>query len=198
VLAPSSPTVQADFDKLLSAYKTTTAGRTATYVSTPLTSGERLSNWLLRSNPKPEKGHGYEEQLRRLVIEPNRQVARRFVARLRRSLNTVVIDPTALPDMSGWSQEDYHSFWGQVIEKYASKVVFMNGWSYSNGCTYEFLISHLGHAHVLDQAMRPLSRSKGGEMIRTAIRNLEALGQPVDHLEKTWRSLSEESRLRRA
>lgn len=194
MLAPSSPTVHTDFEKLLAAYGTAIVGRTATYVSTPLTTGERLSDWLQRSDPRPAKGPAYQEQLRRIVIEPNRQAASRFVARLRRNLHTVVIDPTALPDMPGWSQRDYHSFWGQVIEKYASKVVFMNGWNYSDGSTYEFLVAHTSQARTLDQAMRPLSRSKGREMIRAAIRSLEQLGLPIDHLEKMSSSLADEAR----
>jgi hypothetical protein len=199
VLGPTSAKVQADFEKLLSVYRTTVAGRSATYVSTPLTTGERLSDWLHQSTPKPEKGVEYDEQLRKLVIEPNRQAAAQFVARLRRGVNVVVIDPTALPDMPGWSQEDYHSFWGQVIERYASKVVFMDGWNYSSGCTYEFLVAHASHARVLDQAMRPLSRSKGREMIRTAIDKLQSLGLPVAHLETMCISLAGESeRLRTA
>jgi hypothetical protein len=77
--------------------------------------------------------------------------------------------------------------------------VFMNGWNYSSGCTYEFLISHSTHARVFDQAMRSLSPSKGREMIRTAIDNLQRLELPVEHLEEICRSLANEhQRLRSA
>lgn len=193
VLTPRSAQMQADFDKLLGVFATIIVGRTATYVSSPLTTGERLSDWLLQSSRSLAKGDDYDRQLRELVIEPNRQAAADFVARLRQESNTVVIAPTALPDMTDWSQEDYQSFWGQVIARYAAKVIFMNGWNYSSGCAYEFLISHKSGAHALDQDIRPLSLAKGQEMIRKAIKKFQVLGLGVDHLEKTYDALGYEA-----
>jgi hypothetical protein len=98
-----------------------------------------------------------------------------------------------MPDMPGWSQDDYHSFWGSVIENYAGRVFFMKGWNYSSGCTYEFLVAHRSGARVLDQASRPLSVAKGQEMIHAAIEELRNRGLPIDQLERIWITLRNEA-----
>jgi hypothetical protein len=84
-----------------------------------------------------------------------------------------VIDPTALGDVSGWAQSDYHRFWTGVIERYAHTVVFLNGWEYSSGCTHEFLAAIRVGAELLREDLAPLRLDEGERRIREAIAHLD-------------------------
>jgi hypothetical protein len=82
-----------------------------------------------------------------------------------------VIDPTALPDLDGWTQEDYYLLWGRVIERYASTVVFLDDWQYSNGCVYEFLVAQRCNARSVDERLNLLTLPDGLDLIQKAIAN---------------------------
>lgn len=112
--------------------------RSAIYVSTPITSGSRFVAW--------RRGAGaalvaddveYVRGRHDSVIEPNRADVAPLVESLRARVDDPVIDPTALEDVPGWEQFDYHSFWTAVIQRYAHTAVFAEGWEYSSGCVLE-------------------------------------------------------------
>ena len=84
-----------------------------------------------------------------------------------------MIDPTALGDVPGWAQSDYHRFWVGVIERYARTVVFLDGWEYSSGCTHEFLAAIRVGAELLRQDLAPLRLDEGERRIRAAIAALD-------------------------
>jgi hypothetical protein len=162
-------------------------GRTATYVSSPLTTGRRAFEWHARmdsvmagdvGNPA-NKGAG---DFRTEVIEPNREQAASYVRELRRQTGRVVIDPTALEDVPGWSQDDYRDFWGRVIERYADTVVLRDGWEYSSGCAYEFLVAHNSGAAVLREDQEPLRVEVGRALLQRAFRENSVGGIQADFL----------------
>jgi hypothetical protein len=170
-------------------------GRTATYVSSPLTTGLRAFEWHARVNPVVAGGVGGPEMLgagdfRTEVIKPNREQAARYVRDLRSRTGRVVIDPTALEDVPGWSQGDYRHFWGRVIERYADTVVFRDGWEYSSGCTYEFLMAQNSGAAVLREDLEPLSLEAGRALLERALRENTAGGIPADFLRLVGEALS--------
>jgi hypothetical protein len=138
----------------------------AVYLSAPLTTGRRFG-----ANGSIEPGLADGEPSRSAndeLIAQNRERARTAAKRLREELATTVIDPTALQDVDGWTQQDYHVFWEQVIKKYAQTIVFLDDWEYSNGCAYEFLVAQRGQIHCLNERLQYMSLLDGLQLIRKA------------------------------
>jgi len=167
-------------------------GRTAVYLSAPITSGKRLSDWQAQRNENLDTSHlAYRDEHRREVIEPNRAHAQSLAQELRRVWPKVLIDPTAVTDLPGWTQDDYRHLWARVIERYVDTIVFTDGWQYSNGCGYEFLTAQRSGARTLAEDQRPLTPEEGEQLIRAAISELRAqafsslfLEQVVEELAK--------------
>jgi hypothetical protein len=122
------------------------------------------------------------ERFREKVVEPNRQAAGRYVRELRETTKRAVVDPTAVGDLPGWAQGDYHVFWGEVIERYAETVVFRNGWQYSSGCAYEFFVAHKSGAAVVDQSLAPLTPEEGLALLEEAADDCERRGVSAEFL----------------
>lgn len=154
----------------------------AVYLSAPLTTGRRYRAAELGRGEQgvhsPRNSSAHESP-----IAQNRERARTVAKRLREELGTTIIDPTALPDIEGWNQQDYHVFWEQVIRQYVGTVVFLNDWQYSNGCAYEFLISQRGSIPCLDERLSPISLSNGLDLIRQACLDCSQSTSPRSKLE---------------
>jgi hypothetical protein len=181
---PPQSTRNHDIAILLELMDTVIENRTAIYLSTAITTGKRFTDWHAALNVNSGMSHPtYLEEYRKRVVEPNRAEVQRLVRGLRNKLGQVVINPTALKDLPRWTQDDYRVFWARVIENYVSKVVFANGWQYSNGCAYEFLIAHNTKVHTVDQKQRPLPFEKGVRLIRSAIEDMEKHGVSTKFLQ---------------
>lgn len=170
-------------------------GRSAVYVSAPITSGKRLARWVGSRNVEFDPSHpdNYAD-FQREVLEPNCEHAQNIVSNLRKKFPNVLIDPTALKDIDGWTQDDYRYLWAKVIEQYATTVVFIDGWQHSNGCSYEFLISYQSaNDHcplVLDETLKPLTLEHGLTLIRAASNELKEAGLPTEFLERIAEQLA--------
>jgi hypothetical protein len=148
--------------------------RDAVYVSVPITTGKRFLEWrrglgagLSPSRRRYQREHAFH------VVEPNRRHVKPIIALVEERLKRIVIDPTTLGHVPNWTQADYHAFWTQVIERYVSTVVFMDGWEFSSGCTYEFLTAvHVG-AQLLREDLTPLRLEEGEQLIQDAIAALD-------------------------
>ena len=171
-------------DSILGAIGCLVASRSAVYVSTPLTTGRRWAEWAAQAGAPNPGNRDYGRLLEAAVVGPNRENARHFVQALRTETHATVIDPSALPDVSGWTQPDYRAFWAEVIERYAQTVVFLDGWEYSHGCAYEYLVATKCGAETLSQDMAPITLSQAIALIRAAIQEFLKRGQPVDFLEE--------------
>jgi hypothetical protein len=154
----------------LGAFAALCEGRDAVYVSSPLTTGKRRARWHAASGLEEPSDSGYLEQLRKHVVEPNRSGAREFVRVLRASSGQVVINPADLPDLEDWTQDDYRYLWGEVIGRFVNTVIFRNGWQYSSGCAYEFLVAVQTGATTLDERMKPLSLDRGRSLVGAVVR----------------------------
>ncbi len=162
---------------LLQTFAAVIEGRNAFYVSSPLTSGERAFEWHTKNERSREIPADFASDFLREVVEPNRNEARRFVRDLRNSLGAVIIDPTALPDIPGWTQADYQVFWGTTIEKYVDRVVFRNGWQYSNGCAYEFYVARSAGIRTLREDLTELTEEDGLELLNGALTHVTRSGR---------------------
>jgi hypothetical protein len=177
----------ADIALALNALASAIDGRSALYVSAPITTGRRFVQWLETDGAKLRRGTPeYEAQHMRQVVEPNVQAVRPVIAAIRAGTRQVVIDPTAFADVPGWTQEDYRPFWAHVIERFADTVVFLDGWAYSEGSCYEWLVASRSGARTLDAQGRPLSRDAALEQMRRAAAELRALGADPQFIESVW------------
>lgn len=166
---PPTPTRREEISILLEAYRALIPNRSAIYVSAPITSGRRLADWYKRSNGDlPKRSHpSYWAQHAKQVVEPNLEQAAKVVASLRLKYpERIVIDPTAVSDFPNWTQDDYRYFWGEVIKRYADTVIFVDGWQFSNGCAYEFVVATRVHVTVLNEQGQTLSIETGTELLK--------------------------------
>jgi len=178
---------------LLEVYATVVPPQSATYCSTPVTSGVLYFDWLERRGGRyvdVDEIAGPEREAHTVeVVRRNRLRSQDLVASLRRR-KPYVIDPGAIPHLPGWSQGDWLAFWEQVIEKYAAEVVFGEGWEYSNGCAHEFWFASSRRLPTYDGQMRPLSVSRGRAAVQAAHERMAARGAPVSRLEAVLANLA--------
>lgn len=169
--APHLTREQSDLSEVLAGFLgCAVEDRQAVYVSVPITTGRRFVDW--RRGPGAglaDDSSEYQRQLRAHVIEPNVQAAAPIVRALRERSDGVVIDPTAVDDVPGWEQSDYHDLWARVIERYASTVVFASGWEFSTGCVHELATALRVGAAILDQDLLPMPPETAARRVRRAL-----------------------------
>jgi len=151
-------------------------GRTAAYVSSPITTGRRLT---ARDTAEAR------DEARRENLAHSREV----VGRLRSVLEGVVIDPAAMEDQPGWTQCDYRTLWVRVIERYVCKAVFVDDWQYSKGCALEFLACVRLHIPTLTERLAPISPAEGQELIRSAATLMRSKGESAEFHDGVMREL---------
>ena len=164
----------------------------AIYISTPISTGPRYLQWLQR-----RKGHPTAEDttMEQEVLQPNIAHGRELARQIRDRLSgTVVIDPSAA-DLPGWEQGEYHELWSHVIQRYASAVVFGNGWEYSSGCAYEFLTAFRCRLEATDEAGQAITVRQGCQRIRAAIAEYRAIGIEPELLAAVLDELAQDCRL---
>jgi hypothetical protein len=192
---PPVTTREGEIDELLNILGSVIVERSGVYVSVPITSGRRYGEWLNSRNLEADLSHPetYQE-FQREVLKPNFEHAQTIVKKLRELFPKALIDPTALKDIESWTQDDYRYLWGKVIEQHAGTVVFIDGWQYSNGCSYEFLVSYQSSNHhcplVLDENLKPLTLEKGLMLMRAAIIEMREAGLSTEFLERVAERLA--------
>jgi hypothetical protein len=123
------------------------------------------------------------------MIQYNSTRVRGLVAELRRSLASPVINPTAIADLPGWTQSDYRVLSGRVIERYVHTVIFVDGWEYSLGCSYEFLVARQTEAKTVAQNLEEISIAEGVRLIREAANELQQMGGNTSFLQAVAQEL---------
>jgi hypothetical protein len=162
-------------------------GRRLIYLSTPITTGRRYYD-CLRDVDRNLSSEQFREMHRKFVIDPNIAAARLVRERLAARLNEPVIDPTAI-DYPHWNQNDYKVLWARVIECLCRAVALVDGWEYSNGCAFEFLIAVRADKPCMDEHMQPLSLDSGVQLIETAARDIMKIGDDARFLNCVLRDL---------
>jgi len=144
----------------------------ATYISTPITTGELLLLWHEGNDTSLSR-----EELRAHVIRRNLATVQPLIERVRKTESPApVIEPVSMIDVPGWTQPDYHAFWCAFIERYAYRVVFNEGWYLSNGCAAEFATAVLAGHELLNDQLEELPVEKAIEQIESGFARLEAAG----------------------
>ena len=144
-----------------------------TYVSVPITTGRGYLDWCIRhsdgSRPSTKAW-----AVRQEVSQANRRHAREVIVRLRMQLSGMIIDPSRLVDIDDWKQSDYHTFWLKVIGRYVDKLIFVDGWQYSVGCTTEFAEGARLGLPLFTEHCRQLDVSSGLSLVRAALEEYQA------------------------
>lgn len=178
---------QAAIDMMLEVYKSVLYGSNVSYCSAPITSGKRYLAWLDSVGKCFVDIDGVDKDYQYLhfqkVIEPNRLHAQQFIQKLRDQKDYIVIDPSALSALPSWTQRDWRSFWGKVIERYVNTAFFINDWQYSNGCVYEFWIAQRKGIPVLDESQCALTLEVGISMVAETIVLMQKRGQLTPFIE---------------
>jgi hypothetical protein len=138
-----------------------------TYVSTPITTGRNHIDRLVAHAAQGSSADAVPD--REEIVASNRKRARAVVEQLRRDTGDVVIDPTSLVDVPDWEQPDYHALWIETIESFASRMVFVDDWQYSVGCTTEFRSALINDIPTFDQRRQPLTYAAGLALLRQAV-----------------------------
>jgi hypothetical protein len=179
---PPQTTRGAEIDAFIELFRGLFPGREALYVSAPITSGRRLINWISRNPAATDALNQYQHEHSREVVAPNRDAASGLVMRARATHSGPVIDPTVVSDIEGWTQGDYRAAWSRVIQEFVRSVVFADGWEFSNGCSYEFLIATKAGIQTLDELWRPINMAAGISLLRVAISDISSHGLPAEFL----------------
>jgi hypothetical protein len=154
------------------------------YLSAPITTGYRFAQWLAGAGAHYDCGDPvWVAERRTHVVLPNIDDAQRFARHLRAG-GRVVIDPTELEDQPGWTQLDYRTLWARVVRRFAGEIICFDGWQFSSGCSYEFLVAVKAGMPVKDDKLELISYERGQALIAEAIRTLRRLGANTDFLEQ--------------
>jgi hypothetical protein len=156
--------------------------RAALYVSAPITSGQRFVEWYSRRHNLVGLAQQDQREHLREVVAPNRNAAGALVTRVRETCSDPVIDPTTVGDIEGWTQGDYRNAWARIIEEFVRAVVFANGWEFSSGCSYEYLVATKAGVETLDELWRPIKLEAGVSLLRRAIGEMSSRGLPAEFL----------------
>lgn len=150
--------------------------RSAIYVSAPITSGRRSAEWYRTLSQGVDLSNPEYASLKiEHVIKPNTDAVQPIITALREHEKQVVIDPTALISPSGWTQGDFRFFWGAVVKRFASTVMFLDGWTYSAGCAYEYLVASECALRTIDVNRQDITVSSALLDLQVAIEELRLL-----------------------
>jgi hypothetical protein len=156
--------------------------RSGVYVSAPITSGKR---YFALQERLQEGRRGLvnidTDTLEREVIAPNVAETAKLVGVVRERFGPLVIDPSPLV-VPRWRQRNYIALWAAVVRRYARLVIFSEGWQFSSGCTYEFVVACEEGIAMLGAHLEPLSRERGIELVASAKDELDAHGFDASYL----------------
>jgi hypothetical protein len=156
--------------------------RVALYVSAPITSGRRFVDWYSGGRSPAGLEEEYQREHLSKVVAPNREAASALVRRVRETCSEPVIDPTTVDEIEGWTQGDYRRAWARIIEEFAHAVVFANGWEFSSGCSYEFLVATKAGVERLDELFQPIKLGTGVSLLRRAVTEISSRGLSAEFL----------------
>jgi hypothetical protein len=185
---PPQSTREEDIEVLLGILRSMLSDRKAIYLSAPITSGRLLIEQ--RKSAKEDDSTVLSESDLSSMVAENRRRAKKVKVRLIDHLDGIIIDPTAVPDFDGWTQNDYRYLWARVIDSYVDTVVSIDGWHYSNGCAYEFLVASQLSLRTLDQNLAPMTVGQGKTQIAQAIQEFRESGFDTQFLDCVFSNLA--------
>lgn len=171
----------------LAAYRTLKADQ-IWYVSSPITSGKRLYDFMDNFHyASLEEARAHKTEFTQHVILPNIEEAEMMGRSISRQINGVVISPTSFEGQfrkqiaSQWSDHTFMALWLSFIETKVTHIIMLDGWEYSNGASEEFLLASLIQQgfynrlpiKILDARANPLSLRQGISLLENSIKEIE-------------------------
>jgi len=134
-------------------------GNEILYVSTPINTGNKFVEWYCSiGNGLIKNSEEYNKSRKLNVVQLNIQNTRNFIKDLRKRNNKIIIDPTTFEDNTKkWSQNDFYSFWQDVIKELISEAIFLDGWEYSVGCCYELIAAIKKNINIYSEDLNILT-----------------------------------------
>lgn len=160
--------------------------RAPVYVSTPITGGNRLYDFLAEKGVTSKKELSIEDipAYNSKVITANCSRAKQIAREVRRS-GQDAIEPAAI-SLPGWCQTKYNQHWTEVVRDLPlSKVVVCDGWQLSYGCLLEVRVALDRGIPVEDERGRTLSRGAALDEVREAVSHRATQGFHLAPLERT-------------
>jgi len=158
--------------------------RGLTYASSEFTSGRRFfelcRQYNVRTAEKLKEALGSDGYAAKLLA-PNVAEGIEFARAIRKLNHHLVLTPNTLK-VPGWDQREYLTFWETVIRTRCKAIFFNDGWEFSDGCTFEYLVGHEEKLPLLDRAGDAIPVGRAKQLIVTAIEGLEADGFAVPKL----------------
>ena len=185
---PPQSNREAEIAAIISVLNSVIEGRSAYYISTPMTTGKSSvepQHAATMDGPIPETLREH----RRNTIHRNHAYVHKLVQELRKSLASPVINPTEITDLPGWTQSDYRVLSAHIIERYVHTVIFVDDWQYSLGCSYEFLAAQQTGAKTVTHNMEEVSIAEGIRLIRGAVNELQRMGNNTSFLKAVTHEL---------
>lgn len=176
-------------EHIMQAFNCAIGGRTATYVSGPITTGHKFIDWYISTGHELESKNGtYQEIKKEFVLSKNESDILEVANTLRKSSLTPVIEPASL-HIATWDQMDYHRFWTELLRRFISRVVILDGWQYSIGCALEFHYAVQYGIEVYNQNGQPLKIRDGRKLVLDAADDIERRGGSLDALQHIAQAL---------
>lgn len=176
--------------ELLSLLKCVLGSSKASYISVPVTTGERFLSWYELTGKGISEKSRYNDLHEAQVIQENIKEAKNRIEELRGRIHNAVIEPMSLV-VQNWSQNDYYEFWTEVINRHIKDAYFFPGWYLSKGCAVEFLYCKQKDIPVYDYEGRELTEAEGIELLTQTIKRYSKLDFETDFFETIIAQLKE-------
>lgn len=125
------------------------------YVSSPITSGKRLYDFMDAFHYTTlEEARVHKDAFKAQVILPNIEEAESTGTHLLERISGVVVSPTSFEGQfykqiaSQWSEHAFMALWLNFIEMKVDHILMLDGWEYSNGASEEFLLAIMMQCHL--------------------------------------------------
>lgn len=173
--------IDSQVDMLITVYDSVFDGKVGNYVSTPITSGKRLFDFLVANQVRDrdaliEKiGSDAAKKNMDNIKEENSKCGEEFAASLRKGNLPNVVNPTKFEAIH-FGQDHYNHFWTILIDKKIRAVYFNQDWEYSQGCTIEYLATVRHRVPAYDHLGAPLTTPVAIARMSEALRRLADQG----------------------
>jgi hypothetical protein len=170
-------------------------GEKGVYASSELTTGRRVQSVLreigVRRSSDLRPRLGDQEYVTR-IWNPNVDQALTFARRLHHTLGGNQRVMTPAPFMApGWGQSEYLAFWESLIRTRIKAVYFNEGWEFSNGCTFEYLVAFDAGLPTFDAAGMMIESASAIVRIAAAIETVRQDGLDADALVRSLSQMQE-------
>lgn len=183
----SAPTFEQQTQAIASMMRSALGAVKYDYLSGPITGGPRFVAWEKEvGSVLVDDEQTYRLLRQRQVINPNINdlIAAAKVFREKGKLN--IIEPGSFESPNQlWTQNEFYRFWETVITDRADRVIFLDGWQTSVGCTYEYLCAVRNKQTTLDKDQNEINFEKAVKLIDDSSKEFDEISQRTKlHREK--------------